>query len=622
MRTTFILLTLALLAGTATADRVTLVYGDVLEGQIVQETDTTITIRGPFGEQKLMRSDIKEIQVTGAPAGSGGQPSPPPAVEQPMLPPQQPVPQSPPPMAPPQAPPMVSPPVQDGPPSPYEILRKNVEVQSQWKDLEIAYLQRAYISGQTVQTQFIGRVIPPHFFRSKLTTPVPASPTFPQGGEVEYDMYRAKSMLYQVVKSPGQPVQYLKLDMSRVPGLQPGDNPVESYMNGFTGAGTDEVMLQSIARHSTIVGSENTDGHDCWVLETTNSPELVEVQVSRQSPEFQASMREQLSQLGYIRCWIGKEDMIQWRMENYSSVGDLLMSMKVISARSNQGLSAQDLRMKVPRGTEFIDVTDMVAGQFAQVVGGSPGIVPIPGPNDLMGAPQPQPYPPQPAPQAWPQGQAPAYPQTMPGQNLPPTFPQQAPGQQVWPPQPQTYENTAPAQPVAPAPQPMQPALPQVPQQNAFPDLPNQVQQGGMLSAPNPYSTGAPMAGYPAMPQQAQPAQAPMQYMSQPAQPMQPGYPTQPGYPMQQSYPMQGYPTQPGMQAPPSAYQQVYAQQGYPQQAQQQSGGVGGFLKNLFGGGGKSNQPNPALMGANQSGNQTLMVPVINGQPQFPGYNQ
>jgi hypothetical protein len=133
------------------------------------------------------------------------------------------------------------------------------------------------------------------------------------------------------------------------------------------------------------------------------------------------------------------------------------------------------------------------------------------------------------------------------------------------------------------------------------------------------------MAGYSAMPQQAQPiqsAQVPMQYMPQPAQAMQPGYPTQSGYPMQQSYPMQGYTPQQGMQVPPSAYQQVQVQQGVPQQAQQQGGGVGGFFKKLFSGGGKSNQPNPAFMGTNQLGNQTLMVPVVNGQPQFPGYGQ
>jgi hypothetical protein len=58
--------------------------------------------------------------------------------------------------------------------------------------------------------------------------------------------------------------------------------------------------------------------------------------------------------------------------------------MKMIAFKPNQGLTVQDLRMK-SRGTGFIDVTDMVAAQFNWLVSGPPGIVPIPGPNELMG---------------------------------------------------------------------------------------------------------------------------------------------------------------------------------------------------------------------------------------------
>ena len=37
------------------ADRIVLIYGDILEGEVVGETDTTITFRGEFGERTLMR---------------------------------------------------------------------------------------------------------------------------------------------------------------------------------------------------------------------------------------------------------------------------------------------------------------------------------------------------------------------------------------------------------------------------------------------------------------------------------------------------------------------------------------------------------------------------------------
>jgi len=616
-----LLIVLLFVSTSSFADRVTLIYGDVLEGQVVRETDTTVTVRGPFGEQTLARSDIQEIQRDGSVATEApgqdrapAQPEEPPAPELPAA---APLGQFQPPVQP------AIPPSVPSPPSPYELLKKNVEIQSRWKDLEIAYLQRAFIGGRRVETQFIGRSIPPHFFRSKLTTPIPASTEFPQGGEVEYDMYRAKSVLYQVVKSPGQPVQYVKLDQSRVEGLNPGDNPVESFKHGFAGAGTDEVLLQAIARNSRIAFQENTDGHDCWVLETTNSPELVEIQASQQAPQFQDVMRQQLSQLGTIRSWIGKEDMIQWRMENYAPTGDLIMSMRVLSAKPDRGLSPQDLRMKVPKGTEFIDVTDMVAGQFAQLVGGSPGIVPIPGPNEIMRAmTPPQPYESSVPQTGWP-SQPPLVPQAVPGQGYPPGLPQQPQqGPPVWPQQPQLQSlpspPASPQQPAVPAPYPG--AIP-----GTFPVLPQQApganQQPTGVSAqplaavaPSPaqpvYYSQSPQPAYSAQPQASY-------YPQQPQASGYPVYPQQPIYSQQQAYPQPQFQQLPGNQP---MTQQYVGQPGFQpqQQPSQQGGAVSGFFKRLFGGSGEQSQPGASFGGYTSSGNATVLVPVINGQPQLP----
>jgi hypothetical protein len=554
------------------ADRIVLVYGDVLEGRIVQETDTTITIQGPFGEQKFAKTDVQEIVRDEAPGAATAPGAPP-------LPPSQPAPDA------GQPPPSAM-------PEPYEILRRNIEIQSSWKDLEIAYLQRAYLNQQTIQTQFIGRVIPPSYFRSKLTTPIPASSQFPQGGEIEYDMYRAKSTLYQAVKAPGQPIQYLKLDMNRIEGLRPGDNPVESFKAGFVGAGTDEELLAAVATHTRIIGTENTDGHDCWVLETISSPQLVDAQVRRQPAETQAGLRQQLLQMGYIRSWVGREDTIQWRMENYDSQGNLLLSMKMITVNPNQGLSVQDLRMKVPKGTEFIDVTDMVAGQFNQLVAGPPGIVPIPGPNELMGGAGPA--------QSYPSGPvAPGYP----GQGgtgvMPPGVPQQALPPGAWPPAPQSYPQVPQQQGQYAVPsQPSNPFVPrQMPQQPVYP----QGQTPGYLQQTPPMAPNFPLA-----PQTSPPV----------------GYPANPPVyqvpPQAQVYPqpqVQYYQPQPG-QAGPQAFQQTYVQQPGFQQPQQSSG-VGSFLSRIFGGSRSGGQP-PVPGGYNQSGAPTVMVPTVGGQPQFP----
>jgi hypothetical protein len=472
-----------------------------------------------------------------------------------------------------------------------------VEIQSSWNDLEIAYLQRAYVGGQVIQTQFIGRVVPPDYLRSKLTTPIPASDQFPQGGEVEYDMYRARSMLYQVVKAPNQPIQYIKMDMSRIPGMKEGDNPVESFHRGFIGAGTNEVLLQTIARNTQVIGSENTDGHDCWVLETVNTPDLIDQQVARYDSGIQESLRQQLGQLGRIRSWVGKEDLYQWRMENYSPQGDLLLSMKMITIKPNQGLAPQQLRMKVPRGTEFLDVTDMIASQFQQFAGMAPGVAPIPSPGELM-----QPYQSSQPQGGWPDqpGAIPGtLPQTVPGTSgLPPTFPQ--PGSPFFPTQQQSY--TPPQAPV------QQPQMPQTPPLNMTQSAPAMQQQVMMpqqnlptTSASPPYAGGQPQVYAPL----AQPSFN--QQMMLPAAPQgQVGYSQMPQQGMQQSYVIQ-----PGQPMP---------------QQQQRSGSGGGLFSRLFGGGGgggnqqqqQSGGVSPMMMGANQAGNPTMMVPMVNGVPQFP----
>jgi hypothetical protein len=45
----------------ALADRIVLIYGDVLEGKVIAETGTTVTIEGPFGQRIMNKSDIREV---------------------------------------------------------------------------------------------------------------------------------------------------------------------------------------------------------------------------------------------------------------------------------------------------------------------------------------------------------------------------------------------------------------------------------------------------------------------------------------------------------------------------------------------------------------------------------
>ena len=169
MKKTLLVLLLTALGQCASADRIVLVYGDILEGKVVGETETTLTFRGEFGERTLLRSDIREIQAEGAPAQSPVAPPAPgpqgtasiPSAETPAV------------------------PTVSSNPTPYDILKKNVEMQATWNDLEIAYLQRSYIGGQTIQTEYIARIIPPDYLRANLTTPIPSTPPIPEAGEVE-----------------------------------------------------------------------------------------------------------------------------------------------------------------------------------------------------------------------------------------------------------------------------------------------------------------------------------------------------------------------------------------------------------------------------------------------------
>ncbi len=518
------------------ADRIVLIYGDVLEGKVVSQTDTTVTIQGPYGERVMNKSDIREVlsdaggTTTSPAAAPAAQPATAPGTsadiapqEVPVAGPEgwpvddmpvaQPVPQS---QLAPSAPPLpprdgqnpdsipqsFTPPPAGQLPTPYDLIRANAEMQAKWTDLEISYIQRAFAYGQSTETRCAARIIPPNYMRAKMVTPIPVSQQFPKGGEVEYDMYRAKDSLWQVAKIPGQPIQYLKMDASRLE-RQSAAKSMESFQYGFAGTSTDDTLIQPFARNSSIIGSEIIDGNDCWVLETRYTPEVIETQIRRYPPELQPTVRQQLStQIGVIRNWIGKNDLIQRRMESFMPDGSPLLAMIVTSVKPNTGMDPQTLRMKVPKGTTWMDVTDMVAGGVNQVMSGQP---------------------------------------IMPGA---------AQGQQ-----------------------------PQQPQQQA------------------PYMI-----------------QSPQQQVMQYAQPQQQQY--QQAYPQQQVYPQQG--AQP--------YQQQYIQQGVPgmppQPQQQQGGSGGGFLSRLFGGG-RSQQPQqqqfiPQYGGTSGTGNQTMMVPIVNGQPQFP----
>ncbi len=550
-------------SSTAYADRIVLIYGDILEGEVVSETDATITFRGDFGERTLMRSDIREIQTDASSQPPAAVPQTAPVTQPQVAPVQQTQPQ----------------PALTTNPTPYDILKQNVEMQSKWRDLEIAYLQRSYIGGQTIQTQYIARIIPPDYLRANLTTPIPSTPQVPEGGEVEYDMYRARTKLFQVVKMPSQPVQYLKLDLARIDGINPGDNPVEAFKKGFAGAGTNDNLLQAIARNSALIGTENTDGHDCWVIETVNTPDLVEAQVASQPADIRERLRQELSSLGRIRSWVGREDLIQWRMENYSREGNLLLSMKMVTVKPNQNLSAEQLRMKVPKGTAsaFVDVTDMVAGQFNEVINGSPGMVPIPSVDQLQNGGPGLPYQSTNPNQVWP-GQSSVRPQQL---QVPAIAPQSIP---------QTYTS---AQPMSP-----QGQIPQMQSQVGYAQ-PQRVQQ----RVPQQQM----------IPQQQMPMQRQVVYQQPAPQAYQQSYPPQSPYGQgfTQSYVVGG----PQGMTPQAQGPMPQMMQQMPQQQQPRRGG---FLQRLFGGGGSRNQQSPMPMGMSPGGNQTMMMPVINGQPQFP----
>jgi hypothetical protein len=582
-----------ILATASPADRIVLIYGDVLEGSVIAETDTTVTIRGPFGERLMQKSDIREVtkdaaqSAPGTPEASSAVQAPPRPLpagawpsESPGAPPTTQRPSAPQPSAfsAPQAtgiplPPRDLPPAPQAlsvappppPPSwtatgqqptPYDLLKTNADMQGSWKDLEISYIQRAFNNGQAFETRYIARIVPPNYLRAKLISPIAPSAQYPQGGQVEYDMYRAKGTLWQVATVPGQPVQYLQMDASRVE-KQAAASSLESFRYGFSGAATDEILLQALSLNSTILGSEITDGHDCWVLETKYAPDVVQAQVRKYEPKIQPTVRQQLSQIGRIRNWVGKQDLIQWRMESFSAAGAPLLAMTVLSLKPNSGLDPQQLRMKVPKGTEWLDITDLVSNGVSQLMSGQPvqsGGQQGQGPNTQISQPPPSNYQ-APPPAAWQPPQATSAPQ------------------QGWPQQQQTYQ-------------------PQVQQQPAFNPPPQQT-----------YS----------YPQQGQTNPQMMQKQA---------------YSPQQSYQPQTAPQGYGQQGVPQAYQQSYVQQGYPgmpqqqpMQQQQQSGSGGGFLSRLFGGGKGTPQPQQQQMpvsGYSPQGNPTMMVPMVNGQPQFP----
>lgn len=371
-------------------------------------------------------------------------------------------------------------------------------------------------------------------------TDLPGSgqPTVPAGGEVEYDMYRAKGTLWQVAKVPGQPVQYLQMDASRVE-RQAAANPIESFQKGFAGTGTDENLLRPLASASSIIGEEVIEGHPCWVMETRYTEELIEAQVQRYPTEIRGLVRQQLGQIGLIRNWIGKQDTVQWRMESFTPAGQPLLAMMVLSIKPNANLQPDDLRMRVPKGTVWVDITDMVTGGVNQM---------------LQGQPLQQ--------QQLQQQAAKLGVQTQPQatyNQVPATQPQQ------------TYQMPAQQQP------------------SAFQSSPQQQMY-------------------------AQPQQQQMWQMQQPA--AQPSYQPQVRQPQQfqQTYVQQGNPgAMPQQQMMMAPQQQQMMMQ---QQPQQQSGG--GFLSRLFGGGRQQQPQQQMYSGYPPQGNQQMMVPVINGQPQIP----
>lgn len=574
-------------ATAAAADKVTLIYGDVLEGKVVSEDETTVRFQNEYGERVFQKADIREIlrdsvapaapvtaapsdapivQETGAlppewsnapaapvapppapaapsapvdlPAGSwpsepAAQPKPPvasfpspivsPSSSAPQaqaltpattlgLPPREPSPGAPAPApvfgaAPStgystpgvatQTPPAYAPPAPIAPPAPpapayaqastpYDILKLNVQIQSQWRDLEISYIQRAFVNNQAYETQYIGRILPPDYMRAKLITQVPPSQQTPQGGQVEYDMYRARDTLWQVAKVPGQPIQYLQMNASRVEGSA-GGGPLDSFQKGFSGAGSDEDLLQTIARNSSVLGSEVIEGIECWVLETRYTPEVIDAQVRRAQPQAQTAVRTQLSQMGVVRNWIGKQDMVQRKMESFTPAGAPLMGLTILSVKPNMGLDAEQLRMKVPKGTVWMDITDMM------MRGGTPGVA---------GAQQQQMQQPQQQmqqPQQFQSLQSSAW---------------QAPAQGQYQASPPPQYQQMPQQPTYQQP----PAYQQMPQQQQYsynqqmqqPQQQQMWQQPGQ--SPQSYQQNFVQPGYPGMPQQ------------QPQQQQQPGF--------------------------------------------------------------------------------------------------
>ena len=370
MRYIFVVPFLVLIASVSAENRIKLVYGDVLEGTVIGETATTYTIRGPYGERILQKADVQEIIGETPGTGQSVTAQTVPAIAgPPILPPRSEGTAALPP-APAASPPVPLPDVWTqsgagtGPdstgPTPYTLFKNNALLQAGWADLEIAYRQAAYATGQKIQTDYIARIIPPDYLRAKLVTPIPPSAQMPSGGKAEYDLYRARSTLWQVSKVPGQPIQYLQMDALKQDGM--GTSQLVAFQRGFAGAGTDESVLAVLANHSRVLGSEFPNGHDCWVLETVNSPELVEAQIPRYALEMQAGIRQQLSTIGSIKNWVGKNDNVQWKMESFDKAGNMLASIDVLSIKPNGGLLPAQLRMKVPKGTVWVDVTDVMAG--------------------------------------------------------------------------------------------------------------------------------------------------------------------------------------------------------------------------------------------------------------------
>jgi hypothetical protein len=373
------------------------------------------------------------------------------------------------------------------------------------------------------------------------------------------------------------------MDASRVDPM--GTCQLMDFQLGLTGVGKDVALLSVFGQNSRIVGSEFLEGHDCWVLETENSTQLIEAQVPRYPEATRNQIREQLMQISRIRSWVGKQDLIQWRMESYNQQGGMIVSLAMISVQPNRGLTPEKLQMKVPKGTTWVDVTELMAqGTPLNAIQTTPqGAVPAP-----AAIPPQQPLPPQQPMMQQPMPQQPMMQQPMPAQQqmmMAPPAQQQVMQQPMPMAQPQGQPLPAgQSWPTLGA-----PAIPQQPMMQQ--PLPQQ--QPMMMQQQIPQSVPYPMVAPQSMqlPQQQQIPQQQMMMMQAPPQ----GYPQQmqqQPYPMtqqqgsmylpQQQQGMAGSAGQPiKIQMTPEQFQQMQQQ---PQQPQQQQGG-GGFFNRLFGGG-------------------------------------